>query len=515
MIVESPAKAKTIERYLGPGYTVLASYGHVRDLPGKPGKDKLGVDVEHDFAPTYEIVAGPAQPARRDREGGPQTPTSSTSPPTSTARARRSPGTSPRPIGLVPERHAARVTFNEITERAIREAFAHPRQIDLRPGRRPAGPPDRRPAGRLHAQPAALAQGPLGPVGRPGPVGRRAPGGRPRARDPGVHGRRVLDDRGRSCIAPDGSAVHGRARADRRRQAGDRRRRDGRAPRRGDPGQPARSSTRSPSSARSAARRRRSRPRPSSRRPAASSASARSGRCRSPSACTRASRRPTARSASSPTCGPTRSRSPGRRWARRARSSASATAAEYTMPKGRPFKTKTRRRPGGARGDPADLLPARPRRAGQGPGARRGPPVPADLAARPGQPDEGEGARDDDAPSWSAGSYGLRASATQTIFDGFSRGLHRGPGRRGRGGRARPCRRSPRATSRRSTTVDADPALHRAAAALHRGHPDQGARGARDRPAVDLRGHDLDDRRPGLRQGRWNAASTRSRSARS
>ncbi len=57
VIVESPAKAKTIERYLGPGYRVLASYGHVRDLPEKLGKDQLGVDVEHDFAPTYEIVA--------------------------------------------------------------------------------------------------------------------------------------------------------------------------------------------------------------------------------------------------------------------------------------------------------------------------------------------------------------------------------------------------------------------------------------------------------------------------
>ena len=55
VIVESPAKARTIERYLGPGYAVLASYGHVRDLPENPGKNKLGVDVEHDFAPDYEI----------------------------------------------------------------------------------------------------------------------------------------------------------------------------------------------------------------------------------------------------------------------------------------------------------------------------------------------------------------------------------------------------------------------------------------------------------------------------
>src|SRR3989442_5684074 len=57
VIVESPAKAKTIERYLGRGYRVLASYGHVRDLPEKLGKDQLGVDVDNDFEPQYEVVA--------------------------------------------------------------------------------------------------------------------------------------------------------------------------------------------------------------------------------------------------------------------------------------------------------------------------------------------------------------------------------------------------------------------------------------------------------------------------
>ena len=55
VIVESPAKARTIERYLGEGFKVLASYGHVRDLPENPGKGKLGVDVEHDFAPQYVV----------------------------------------------------------------------------------------------------------------------------------------------------------------------------------------------------------------------------------------------------------------------------------------------------------------------------------------------------------------------------------------------------------------------------------------------------------------------------
>ncbi len=52
VIVESPAKAKTINKYLGSGFLVKASMGHIRDLP----KDKLGIDIEHDFKPEYEII---------------------------------------------------------------------------------------------------------------------------------------------------------------------------------------------------------------------------------------------------------------------------------------------------------------------------------------------------------------------------------------------------------------------------------------------------------------------------
>ncbi len=54
VIVESPAKAKTIERYLGKGYSVLASLGHIKDLP----KKTLGVDIKDDFRPTYQVIAG-------------------------------------------------------------------------------------------------------------------------------------------------------------------------------------------------------------------------------------------------------------------------------------------------------------------------------------------------------------------------------------------------------------------------------------------------------------------------
>ena len=54
VIVESPAKAKTIEKYLGTGYKVTASWGHLRDLP----KSKLGVDIEGGFIPEYKPIKG-------------------------------------------------------------------------------------------------------------------------------------------------------------------------------------------------------------------------------------------------------------------------------------------------------------------------------------------------------------------------------------------------------------------------------------------------------------------------
>ena len=128
VIVESPAKAKTIERYLGPGYTVLASYGHVRDLPENPGKNQLGVDVEHDFTPAYEVVAdrkkqlAAIQKAAAkadlvylatdlDREGEAIA--------WHVAEA----------VNLDPQR-TRRVTFSEITASAIKKAFEQPRSIN-------------------------------------------------------------------------------------------------------------------------------------------------------------------------------------------------------------------------------------------------------------------------------------------------------------------------------------------------------------------------------------------------
>ena len=91
VVVELPAKAKTINQYLGPGYTVLASYGHVRDLPAKDGS----VDPDHDFEMKWEVAPDSQKHIRAIAEAL-KTTASSSSPPTPTARARRSPGTCSR-----------------------------------------------------------------------------------------------------------------------------------------------------------------------------------------------------------------------------------------------------------------------------------------------------------------------------------------------------------------------------------------------------------------------------------
>jgi DNA topoisomerase I len=126
VVVESPAKAKTIERYLGPDYTVRASYGHIRDLP----KSNLGVDVDREFRVTYEVpedskkhvaelkralkaADGLVLATDYDREGE--------------AIAYHV----AELLGVEPA-GASRVTFTEITRDAILEAFSQPREIDLK-----------------------------------------------------------------------------------------------------------------------------------------------------------------------------------------------------------------------------------------------------------------------------------------------------------------------------------------------------------------------------------------------
>src|SRR3954447_5766640 len=129
VIVESPAKAKTIERYLGAGYRVLASYGHVRDLPEKLGKDQLGVDVEHDFEPTYEIVADRKKQVADIVKAAKNADLVYLA--TDLDREGEAIAWHVAEAAHLPLAKTRRVTFSEITEGAIREAFAHPRDMDL------------------------------------------------------------------------------------------------------------------------------------------------------------------------------------------------------------------------------------------------------------------------------------------------------------------------------------------------------------------------------------------------
>jgi DNA topoisomerase-1 len=126
VIVESPAKARTLSQFLGKDYTVKASLGHVRDLPEK----ELGVNLENDFSPTYVVPKGKKKVLREiesakasaavvylatdpDREG----------------EAISWHIVQAAKLGKLPLK---RVVFHEITKEAISDAFRHPRAIDLR-----------------------------------------------------------------------------------------------------------------------------------------------------------------------------------------------------------------------------------------------------------------------------------------------------------------------------------------------------------------------------------------------
>ena len=128
VIVESPAKARTIERYLGSDYRVLASYGHVRDLPDNPGKGKFGVDVEHGFTPEYVVAEDRRKQVADIEKAAKSADTVYLA--TDLDREGEAIAWHVTEAAHVAKSKTQRVTFSEITERAIKEAFAHPRAID-------------------------------------------------------------------------------------------------------------------------------------------------------------------------------------------------------------------------------------------------------------------------------------------------------------------------------------------------------------------------------------------------
>ena len=125
VIVESPAKAKTIKKYLGDGFSVMSSFGHIRDLPTK----ELGIDIEHDFIPDYIVlpdkkrIVSELEKASRssdivylasddDREG-------------------EAISWHLKTVLKLSDDKIKRIVFHEITEKAISNALKNPRQIDM------------------------------------------------------------------------------------------------------------------------------------------------------------------------------------------------------------------------------------------------------------------------------------------------------------------------------------------------------------------------------------------------
>ncbi len=125
IIVESPSKAKTLKNYLGSGYNIVASKGHIRDLPAA----RLSVDVKHDFAPKYSIVKGKEKLVKELKSAVSESD-------------RVYLATDPDREGEAISWHLAeilgldleqanRVTFNEITKTGVKNGMANPRKVDI------------------------------------------------------------------------------------------------------------------------------------------------------------------------------------------------------------------------------------------------------------------------------------------------------------------------------------------------------------------------------------------------
>mgnify|MGYP001145989182 FL=1 len=125
IIVESPAKANTIKKFLGSDVKVVASMGHVRDLP----KSKLGVDIEHDFEPEYINIRGKApliNSLKKDAKSVEKVYLA-----TDPDREGEAIAWHLAYILGIPEDSVCRVTFNEITKETVQKCIKEPRKIDM------------------------------------------------------------------------------------------------------------------------------------------------------------------------------------------------------------------------------------------------------------------------------------------------------------------------------------------------------------------------------------------------
>ncbi|MEK7513317.1 MAG: type I DNA topoisomerase [Patescibacteria group bacterium] len=124
IVVESPTKARTLTKFLGSDYKIEASMGHVRDLP----KSKIGVDVEHNFEPEYEVVKGKQAIITKLKQLAKQ----SNEVILATDPDREGEAIAWHIQSLLPKAKFTRITFHEITKEAINEALKHPGEVDLK-----------------------------------------------------------------------------------------------------------------------------------------------------------------------------------------------------------------------------------------------------------------------------------------------------------------------------------------------------------------------------------------------
>lgn len=125
VIVESPAKARTVGRFLGKGYTVKASIGHVRDLL----RSQLSVDVDNDFVPKYRVPKEKTQVVKEIKSLAKTAEEIYLA--TDPDREGEAIAWHLMEAAAIPAKFTQRVVFHEITEPAIAEAFSHPREIDM------------------------------------------------------------------------------------------------------------------------------------------------------------------------------------------------------------------------------------------------------------------------------------------------------------------------------------------------------------------------------------------------
>ena len=164
IVVESPAKVKTLQKFLGGEYVIKASVGHIKDLP----EGELGVDLEKDFQPQYVTISGKGKIIRELKKASKEVKNIYLGP-------------DPDREGEAIAWHIAeeigdenkniyRVLFNEITQKAVLDALHHPGKLQQSKYRSTAGEADLGSFGRLSGQPDSLGEGPTGIECGSGPI---------------------------------------------------------------------------------------------------------------------------------------------------------------------------------------------------------------------------------------------------------------------------------------------------------------------------------------------------------